>query len=67
MENLRKIDIGQHTDIIQIGNNFINQEGSLSHFGNDFNLILRIYGPDLIYYDDPSLIPVAKILKGSCK
>ena len=23
MENLRKIDIGQHTDIIQIGNNFI--------------------------------------------
>ena len=52
---------------IKIGNNFINQEGSLSHFGNDFNLILRIYGPDLIYYDDPSLIPVAKILKGSCK
>ena len=52
---------------IKIGNNFINQEGSLSHFGNDFNLILRIYGPDLIYYDDPSLIPVAKILKRSCK
>ena len=23
LENLRKIDIGQHTDIIQIGNNFI--------------------------------------------
>ena len=59
-------DIGEKYEI-KIGNNFINQEGSLSHFGNDFNLILRIYGPDLIYYDDPSLIPVAKILKGSCK
>ena len=59
-------DIGEKYEI-KIGNNFINQEGSLSHFGNDFNLILRIYGPDLIYYDDPSLIPVAKILKGSCE
>ena len=59
-------NIGEKYEI-KIGNNFINQEGSLSHFGNDFNLILRIYGPDLIYYDDPSLIPVAKILKGSCK
>ena len=59
-------DIGEKYEI-KIGNNIINQEGSLSHFGNDFNLILRIYGPDLIYYDDPSLIPVAKILKGSCK
>ena len=59
-------DIGEKYEI-KIGNNFINQEGSLSHFGNDFNLILRIYGPDLIYYDNPSLIPVAKILKGSCK
>ena len=59
-------DIGEKYEI-KIGKNFINQEGSLSHFGNDFNLILRIYGPDLIYYDDPSLIPVAKILKGSCK
>ena len=59
-------DIGEKYEI-KIGNNFINQEGSLSHFGNDFNLILRIYGPDLMYYDNPSLIPVAKILKGSCK
>ena len=59
-------DIGEKYEI-KIGNNFINQEGSLSHFGNDFNLILRIYGPDLIYYDDPSLITVEKILKGSCK
>ena len=59
-------DIGEKYEI-KIGNNFINQEGSLSHFGNDFNLILRIYGPDLIYYDDPSLIPVAKILKGRSK
>ena len=59
-------DIGVKYEI-KLGNNFINQEGSLSHFGNDFYLILRIYGPDLIYYDDPSLIPVAKILKGSCK
>jgi hypothetical protein len=45
----------------------VSQEGSLSHFGNDFNLILRIYGPDLIYYDNPSLIPVANIVKGSCR
>ena len=59
-------DIGEKYEIKK-GYNFINQEGSLSHFGNDFNLILRIYGPDLIYYDDPSLIPVAKILKGSCE
>ena len=59
-------DIGEKYEI-KIGNNFINQEGSLSHFGNDFNLILRIYGPDLIYYDNPSLIPVANIEKGNCK
>ena len=52
---------------IKIGNNLVNQDGTLSHFGNDFNLILRIYGPDLQYYDDPSSIPVAKILKESCK
>ena len=52
---------------IKIGNNFVSQDGTLSHFGNDFNLILRIYGPDLIYYDNPSLIPVANIEKGNCK
>ena len=52
---------------IKIGNNLVNQDGTLSHFGNDFNLILRIYGPDLIYYDNPSLIPVANIEKGNCK
>ena len=59
-------DIGEKYEI-KIGNNFINQEGSLSHFGNDFNLILRIYGPDLIYYDNPSLIPAANIVKGNCR
>ena len=42
-------DIGEKYEI-KIGNNFINQEGSLSHFGNDFNLILRIYGPDSVSY-----------------
>ena len=52
---------------IKIGNNLVNQDGTLSHFGNDFNLILRIYGPDLLYYEDPSMIPVAKISKDGCK
>ena len=52
---------------IKIGNNFVSQDGTLSHFGNDFNLILRIYGPDLLYYEDPSSIPVAKISKDGCK
>ena len=52
---------------IKIGNNLVNQDGTLSHFGNDFNLILRIYGPDLLYYEDPSSIPVAKISKNGCK
>jgi len=58
-------NIGQQYEI-KIGRNLVSQEGSLSHFGNDFNLILRIYGPDLIYYDNPSLIPVANIVKESC-
>ena len=52
---------------IKIGNNFVSQDGTLSHFGNDFNLILRIYGPDLLYYEDPSSIPVAKISKNGCQ
>ena len=52
---------------IKIGNNLVSQDGTLSHFGNDFNLILRIYGPDLSYYEDPSSIPVAKISKNGCQ
>ena len=52
---------------IKIGNNLVSKDGTLSHFGNDFNLILRIYGPDLSYYKDPSSIPVAKISKNGCQ
>ena len=52
---------------IKIGNNLVGQDGTLSHFGNDFNLILRIYGPDLLYYEDPSSIAVAKNSKDGCK
>ena len=52
---------------IKIGNNLVSQDGTLSHFGNDFNLILRIYAPDFLYYEDPSSIPVAKISKDGCK
>ena len=52
---------------IKIGNNLVSKDGTLSHFGNDFNLILRIYGPDLSYYEDPSSIPVAKISKNGCQ
>ena len=53
--------------IIKIDNNLMNQNGTLSHFGNDFTLILRIYGPNLNYYDNPTSIPVASINNEGCK
>ena len=53
--------------IIKIDNNLINQNGTLSHFGNDFTLILRIYGPNLKYYENPTSIPVASINNEGCK
>ena len=46
----------------KIDNNLINQNGTLSHFGNDFTLIYRIYGPNLNYYENPISIPVASII-----
>ena len=53
--------------IIKIDNNQINQNGTLSHFGNDFTLIYRIYGPNLNYYENPTSIPVASIINEGCK
>ena len=53
--------------IIKIDNNLISQNGTLSHFGNDFTLILRIYGPNLNYYENPTSIPVASINNEGCK
>ena len=44
-----------------------NQNGTLSHFGNDFTLIYRIYGPNLNYYENPISIPVASIINEGCK
>ena len=53
--------------IIKIDTNLINQNGTLSHFGNDFTLIYRIYGPNLDYYENPTSIPVASIINQGCK
>ena len=33
----------------------------INHQGNDFTVIMRIYGPDSSYYTDPQSIPVAII------
>ena len=52
---------------IKIGNNLVGQDGTLSHFGNDFTLIYRIYGPNLNYYENPTSIPVASIINEGCK
>ena len=62
-----KIENHGASDLIFIDNNLINQNGTLSHFGNDFTLIYRIYGPNLNYYENPISIPVASIINEGCK
>ena len=37
-------------------------QNAISHAGNDFNIIMRIYGPKLSYYKNKSSVPVGSIL-----
>ena len=37
-------------------------QNAISHAGNDFNIIMRIYGPNLSYYKNKSSVPVGSIL-----
>ena len=37
-------------------------QNAISHAGNDFNIVMRIYGPKLSYYKNKSSVPVGSIL-----
>ena len=37
-------------------------QNAISHAGNDFNIVMRIYGPKLSYYKNKSSVPIGSIL-----
>ena len=53
---------GQYEIIITDNLRKYPDQNAISHAGNDFNIIMRIYGPKLSYYKNKSSVPVGSIL-----
>ena len=53
---------GQYEIIITDDLHKYPDQNAISHAGNDFNIIMRIYGPKLSYYKNKSSVPVGSIL-----
>ena len=53
---------GQYEIIITDNLRKYPDQNAISHAGNDFNIIMRIYGPNLSYYKNKSSVPVGSIL-----
>ena len=53
---------GQYEIIITDDLHKYPDQNAISHAGNDFNIIMRIYGPKLSYYKNKSSVPIGSIL-----
>ena len=55
-------DLGEYEIIITDDPTKYPNKQSITHAGKDFNIVMRIYGPKLSYYENKDSIPVGSIL-----
>ena len=55
-------DFGEYEIIITDNPTKYPDKQTIIHGGKDFNIVMRIYGPKLSYYDNKNTLPVASIL-----
>ena len=55
-------DLGEYEIIITDDPTKYPNKQSITHAGKDFNIVMRIYGPKLSYYENKDSVPVGSIL-----
>ena len=55
-------DLGEYEIIITDDPTKYPNKQSITHAGKDFNIVMRIYGPKLSYYENKASVPVGSIL-----
>ena len=55
-------DLGEYEIIITDDPTKYPNKQSITHSGKDFNIVMRIYGPKLSYYENKDSVPVGSIL-----
>ena len=55
-------DLGEYEIIITDDPTKYPNKQSITHAGKDFNIVMRIYGPKLSYYENKDSVPVGSVL-----